>query len=135
VTDPLTLAAGEDRLSDLHAELENLRAEVQAHYDGIGHLAEDPMHAGQPVHEELNWADGEPHYWLQVTHQDMPLWTCAACQKVTLTVKGEPQKCAGCGAVESCGPLLYQARVYCRSSTARTTPNGGRTLTARTCPT
>jgi hypothetical protein len=102
--------------TDETAELEDA-AELQAYRDGLGQLAEDPMHAGQPVHECSNaWDDAK--YFLQVTHQDMPLWGCQVCAKHTLTTtRVEPEKCAGCGSVDSCEPLLYPAAAACRSWT------------------
>lgn len=96
-------------------EINELREELQAHRDGIGHLAEDmPGSCPQPIHETRNETD-EPSYWRQVTHQGMPLWSCQVCSKLTLTTGAEPAKCAGCGAVDTCGPLLYPESVVCRS--------------------
>ncbi|MEU4558393.1 hypothetical protein AB0F72_08385 [Actinoplanes sp. NPDC023936] len=98
------------------------RAELEAHRDGVGHLAEDPMHAGQPVHEIYSHADGESRYWLQVTHQGMPLWSCACCGKLTIGPPGSgaPERCAGCeyGTADDLGPMLYETQAACRSWTA-----------------
>jgi hypothetical protein len=118
MTNPLTLALGEDALTDLHNELDDLRGEVQAHRDGIGHLAEDPIHAGQPVHVGYRYTDGEPIYRLQVTHADAPLWQCERCRKLTLgPADGNlPNRCLGCdeGAEIDLSPLLYPTSVECR---------------------
>lgn len=124
MTNPLTLALGEDRLSDLHAELEDARAEIQAHRDGIGHVAEDPMHAGQPVHVSYGRNDDEPVYHLQITHQDMPMWQCDDCYKLTLGVQdgGEPDACAGCGAEGVFAAVMYATPVVCRSRVMRQGP-------------
>jgi hypothetical protein len=98
------------------------REELQAHRDGIGHLAEDPMHAGQPVHEIYSHEDGESKWWLQVTHQGMPLWSCACCGKLTIGPPGwgAPEKCSGCvyGTKDDLAPLLYDVTAKCRSWTA-----------------
>jgi hypothetical protein len=99
------------------------RAELQAHRDGIGHLAEDPMHAGQPVHEEIRYSDGEPVYRLQITHAFTPLWQCCECRKLTIgTVGYDPVACVGCGLVEVLAPLLYPTVVECRRVTGRAGP-------------
>jgi len=92
------------------------RAELQAHRDGIGHLAEDPMHAGQPVHQDVDYANGEPRYRIQVTHAETPVWQCDSCRK--LTVSPDPDRCAGCGkdADEVLLPLLYDLDAVCRSA-------------------
>lgn len=110
--------------TDEKADLEDAE-ELQAHRDGVGHLAEDPMHAGQPVHMEIRYQDGEPIYRLQVTHAGVPLWQCDQCRKLTLTA--DPSACVGCGvnAIEAFGPLLYPAPVECRTvASAGTTPYG-----------
>lgn len=95
------------------------RAELDAHRAGIGHLAEDPMHAGQPVHPIYSHADGEDHYWLQITHNGLPLWSCACCAKITLGSAdgGTPARCLGCehGTADDLGPVLYPIRAACRS--------------------
>jgi hypothetical protein len=122
MNDALAYALGADHAADLVAELDDLRAEVQAHRDGIGHLAEDPMHAGQPVHVEYRCSDGEPIYRLQVTHADQPLWQCVRCRKLTL---GNPGACVGCGlnAIEAFEPLLYPTLGECRTvASAGATP-------------
>lgn len=67
MTDVLTLALGEDRLSDLQAELDDLRAEVKAHRDGLFHVALDPMHAGQVVEEHYN------HDCTEAAHDTFPI--------------------------------------------------------------
>jgi hypothetical protein len=120
MTDPLTLALGEDALIDLHNELDDLRSEVQAHRDGVGHLAEDPMHAGQPVHVAYRYDDGEPVFHLQRTHQDMPLWFCPADLALTIGAKdgSEPARCVKCGAGGDLGPALYEEQAGCRSWSA-----------------
>lgn len=117
MTDPLVRALGEDALADLQGELEDLRIEVQAHADGIGHLAQDPMHAGQLVHV-YDYSNGEQNYRLQVTHAETPVWQCSECRK--LTVSPDPAQCAGCGkdADEVIGPLLYEQDAACRSWSA-----------------
>lgn len=116
MADPLTLALGEDRLSDLHAELEDLRAEVQAHRDGLFHVALDPMHAGQVVEEHYDSRTGEPIYHLQVTCQGVTVWGCAECQKLTISATW-PQRCWGCGADgnTNCGQETYETPATCRS--------------------
>jgi hypothetical protein len=90
------------------------RAELQAFRDGAGQLAEDPMHAGQPVIETFDWHEGEPSYWLQITHAGVSLWSCQACMKVTIGAE-EPDACVGCGAADMLAPLLYDQRATCRS--------------------
>lgn len=103
--------------TDEKAELEDAE-ELQAHRDGIGHLAEDPMHAGQPVHEVYRHEDGESHWWLQVTHADQPLWSCMVCSKLTIAARDTtPDTCVGCGAVATLTPLLYEPTAKCRSWT------------------
>lgn len=91
------------------------RADACRH--GSRHVVEDPMHAGQPIHVEYRYLDGEPVYRLQITHRDMLLWYCESCQKVTV---GEPDRCAGCGIDGDhhigLSPLLYPTAVRCRSS-------------------
>lgn len=92
-------------------------AELQAYRHGRGQLAADPMHAGQPVHECSNvWDDAK--YYLQVTHQGMPLWSCACCSKLTIGPPGwgAPEKCAGCehGTADDLGPALYESPAACR---------------------
>lgn len=97
-------------------------AELQAHRDGIGHLAEDPMHTGQPVHMEIRYTDNEPIYRLQATHGMTPLWQCGRCRK--LTIGTSPAACMGCGlnATEALAPLLYDEPVTCRSFSGRAGP-------------
>lgn len=90
------------------------RAELQAHRDGIGHVAEDPMHAGQTVWRLPDLDDGEPRYRLQVSHGGIPMWQCDSCRKLTLGPN--PDRCAGCGADDdSLSPLLYDQPAVCRS--------------------
>jgi hypothetical protein len=103
--------------TDEKADLED-REELQAYRDGLGQLAEDPMHAGQPVHVVYG-EDGEPAYWLQVTHQGHPLWSCQACSKLTVHLRpGTPDKCVSCGAVDTLTPLLYETSAACLSWSA-----------------
>ncbi len=93
--------------------------ELQAWRDGCGRLAEDAMHAGQPVHEIYSHDAGESKWWLQVTHGGQPLWSCACCAKLTISPAGQgaPEKCAGCehGTADDLGPLLYPNPAACRS--------------------
>ncbi len=90
------------------------RDELEAHRDGIGHLAEDPMHAGQPVWRLPDDLAGEPRYRIQVTHTDLPLWQCDHCRKLTLG--NLPARCAGCGLDgDGLSPLLYGRAAACRS--------------------
>lgn len=103
--------------TDEKADLEDAE-ELQAHRDGIGHLAEDPMHAGQPVHAVYIYADDETKYWLQITHADMPLWNCMCCGKLSISQAGtaRPERCAGCGEHPDClTPLIYEGPAACRS--------------------
>lgn len=56
MTDPLILALGEDRAADMQAELDDLRAEVEAHragHDmGWGHFGHCPVAEDPDTHEE-----------------------------------------------------------------------------------
>jgi hypothetical protein len=88
--------------------------ELQAHRDGIGHLAEDPMHAGQTVWRLPDLDDGEVRYRLQISHADAPLWQCDGCRKLTLGP--DPDRCVGCGRDDGAlSPLLYEKAATCRS--------------------
>lgn len=91
------------------------RAELQAWRNGHGQLAQDPMHAGQLIHQASNPWD-EAQYYLQITHAGLPLWHCAVCSKVTLSsADGAPESCVGCNSVDTLGPMLYPRTVACRS--------------------
>lgn len=117
MTDALTIALGEDRLSDLQAELDDLRAEVKAHRDGLFHVALDPMHAGQVVEEHYNPSTGVNVYYLRVTCQGVPVWGCAECQKLTISDEEWPARCSGCGAdgETNMGQETYEKPATCRS--------------------
>lgn len=90
------------------------RAELAAHRAGVGQLAKDPMHAGQPVWRLPDLDDGEARWRLQITHTDIPIWQCGLCRRLTLGTS--PDRCAGCGVDgDMLEPLLYDKPATCRS--------------------
>jgi hypothetical protein len=107
-------------------ELAELQADVQAMRDGAGQLTIDPIHAGQPIVEIYSYDAGESTYWLQTTHQGMPIFSCCVCMRVTLGKPGRPGEytkpvgCAKCGTDygDDLTPHLYDNRVACRSWSA-----------------
>lgn len=100
--------------TDEKADLEDAE-ELQAHRDGIGHVAIDHLHAGQCVFPMYDQA-AEVRYRLQMSHAETPLWSCDACHK--LTVSPDPQRCAGCGADDGhLEAALYDGWVVCKSRT------------------
>lgn len=59
--------------------------------------------------------------WLLDAPEDTPgrpLWSCAACSKLTLgSGTAEPKSCLGCGAEGDLGPVLSETSAACRSWT------------------
>lgn len=111
-------------LSELR-QLAELRDELQAYRDGRNQLTVDPMHAGQPIVEIYEYAEGESSWWLQETHQDLPIFSCMVCCQVTLgRVSGgkvvRPNGCTKCGTdhTDDLTPHLYEQKAACRSWSA-----------------
>lgn len=92
-------------------ELAELNGELDAFREGMGQLAYDKPHKGQPLHTEYDWHSDEPRDYLQFTYRTEPAWSCMVCLKVNLGV--ETTVCAGCGN-EDLTPMLH-GPVFCRA--------------------
>ncbi len=107
-------------------EINELSAELTALRNGHGQLTIDPIHAGQPIVEVYSYSEGESTYWLQHTHQELPVFSCCVCGQVTLGKPDGPGKaarpfgCRKCGTdhADDLAPHLYDNPAACRSWSA-----------------